>query len=216
VLSNYGALRGRPVAGRVEADEPDSPHYQIRVVANGVHYRVAVNVQSTDHSALLFVAIDDFKHAITRRLGRLEPGFTAIPRAPGGLALDLVRGKLVDRRALRPVPARVDGADNDLNDYLDRHVQQAIRDSSAEIVAFGEPWGPEPRKADQVFRFRPGRGIHDIHMNQGNDARHRGEDGSWQDGALLFSFPAERRWVAVFLAFQSQSWRTDDHGHALR
>jgi hypothetical protein len=33
----------------------------------------------------------------------------------------------------------------------------------------------------------------------------------WHDGGLLFWFPGADRWVAVFLAFQSQSWHTDDH-----
>ena len=38
----------------------------------------------------------------------------------------------------------------------------------------------------------------------------------WQDGGLLFRFPAEDRWVAIFLAFQSQAWHTDDTtGHAI-
>jgi hypothetical protein len=36
----------------------------------------------------------------------------------------------------------------------------------------------------------------------------------WQDGGLLIQFPRPRRtrdrWTAVFLAFQSQVWRTDD------
>jgi uncharacterized protein YukJ len=216
VLANYGALRGRPLTGRIEADDPDSPHYQIHVVASGVHHRVAVNVQSSDHASLLYLAIEDFRHPIVERFNAVQPGFTSVPRRPDGLALDFVRGRLFDRRALRPVPATVAGPDNDLNEHLARYVQRAIREATAEMVAFGEPWGPEPRRPDQVFGFRPGRGIHDIHQNQGNDARHRSEDGTWQDGALFFRFADPIRWVALFLAFQSQSARTDDHGHTLR
>jgi hypothetical protein len=38
----------------------------------------------------------------------------------------------------------------------------------------------------------------------------------WQDGGLLFHFPDTAQWVAIFLAFQSQSWHTDDAtGHSL-
>ena len=38
----------------------------------------------------------------------------------------------------------------------------------------------------------------------------------FQDGALLLHFPATDDWVAVFLAFQSQAWHTDDiTGHRL-
>jgi hypothetical protein len=69
---------------------------------------------------------------------------------------------------------------------------------------------------DKIFGFRPGNGVHDIHMNQGNSARFRDDDGVWQDGGLLFRFPGEDRWVATFLAFQSQAWHTDDTtGHAI-
>lgn len=85
----------------------------------------------------------------------------------------------------------------------------------ARVYAFGERWGPEGGKADKIFGFRPGNGIHDIHMNQGNAPPHTGDDGVWQDGALLFQFPASQQWVAAFLAFQSQAWHTDDRtGHA--
>jgi hypothetical protein len=42
------------------------------------------------------------------------------------------------------------------------------------------------------------------------------DDGVWQDGGLLFEFPAQNQWVAVFLKFQSQTWHTDDGtGHQL-
>jgi hypothetical protein len=84
------------------------------------------------------------------------------------------------------------------------------------MYAFGERWGPEANTTDKVFGFAPGNGVHDIHMNQGNSARFRGDDGVRQDGGLLMHFPAASRWVGIFLAFQSQAWRTDDvTGHAI-
>jgi hypothetical protein len=53
-------------------------------------------------------------------------------------------------------------------------------------------------------------------MNQGNIPRFKGDDGVWQDGALLIHFPQLDQWVGTFLAFQSQAWHTDDAtGHAL-
>ena len=70
---------------------------------------------------------------------------------------------------------------------------------------------------DKVFGFRPGNGVHDIHMNQSNVGRFVADDGVWQDGALLLHFPgAAEQWVAVFLKFQSQTWHTDDvTGHRI-
>ena len=51
-------------------------------------------------------------------------------------------------------------------------------------------------------------------MNQGNTGRFRRDDGVWQDGGLLLHYPGQDQWVAIFLAFQSQAWHTDDQtGH---
>jgi uncharacterized protein YukJ len=48
-------------------------------------------------------------------------------------------------------------------------------------------------------------------MNQGNPpGRHERDNGVWQDGALLLHFPAEGRWTALFLAFQSQRWHVEE------
>jgi uncharacterized protein YukJ len=214
-LRGYGVLKGSALAARIEPGE-DSPHYQIHLRAGPIDYRLAVNVQSTDRSSLLYVADEHFEHPITASLWQLQRAFTRLDSAPGGMALDFIRGNLFDPRAMRVVPPNVEGPDNDLNDRLDHFVQRAIRDSSVEVYAFGERWGPETGTPDKVFKFKPGNGVHDIHMNQGNDPQHTGEDGVFQDGALLLHFPSPSQWVAIFLAFQSQAWHTDDRtGHAL-
>jgi hypothetical protein len=94
-------------------------------------------------------------------------------------------------------------------------MQRAVSDEHALVYAFGERWGPEPGTKDKYFGFLPGNGIHDIHMNQGNAAPFVGDDGVFQDGALLVHFADQQEWVAVFLKFQSQAWHTDDRtGHA--
>ena len=135
---------------------------------------------------------------------------TSRPRS----GLDFIRGNLFDRGAMRPLPSDVSGPDNDLSDFLDHYVERAIADPGALVYAFGERWGPESGKKDKVFGFKPGNGVHDIHMNQGNVARFRGDDGVWQDGGLLLRLNG--RWVSIFLAFQSQAWHTDDiTGHAI-
>jgi uncharacterized protein YukJ len=56
------------------------------------------------------------------------------------------------------------------------------------IYAFGQQWGPETKKRDKYFRFLPGSGIHDIHMNQGNDGKYKKDNGAYQDGALVFAW----------------------------
>jgi uncharacterized protein YukJ len=214
----YGALRGRVVAAAEERGDRTSPHYQIKVMAEGQPWRIAVNVKSSDYggsgpdrSLLLYRIIDDFRHPILTSVKQFKEGFH--PIAPGlkNGGLDYIRGHLFDPEDMRLLPPDLPGDGNDLNDLVDAQVQRAMSDPKAVIFAFGQPWGPE-NKPDTTFKFNPNRGVHDIHMNQGNprSGGHAGDNGVWHDGGLLFWFPGADRWSAAFLAFQSQSWHTDD------
>ncbi|MGH3695302.1 MAG: DUF2278 family protein [Pseudonocardiaceae bacterium] len=215
-LANYGVLAGRVLDRRIEGGA-DSPHFQIRVRGGDTEFRVAVNVLSQQSPPeLLYVADEAFAHPQVKTLPDLPDGFTALPSRPGGLALDYIRGNLFDRQAMRPLPASAPGPDNDLADKLDHYVSRAANDPDARLYAFGQRWGPERNLPDKIFGFSPGNGVHDIHMNQGNSSRFRRDDGVWQDGGLLLHYPGSDQWVAIFLAFQSQSWHTDDQtGHTI-
>jgi uncharacterized protein YukJ len=213
-LKNYGVLKGRAIDRRLGTGS--KPHYQVRVTDDTTDHRIAVNVKSQAYpSELLYFVVDDFRHPITADLTDLAPGFHELANQPGGAALDYIRGNLFDTTRMQKLPHDVAGSDNDLNELLDRYVQRALLQEEAMIYAFGEKWGPESQ-ADRYFGFRPGNGIHDIHMNQGNVDQWRSDDGVWQDGGLILNLPDEGRWVGVFLAFQSQAFHTDDiTGHRL-
>ncbi|MFJ4988837.1 DUF2278 family protein [Streptomyces sp. NPDC088732] len=216
-LKSYGVLVARATGVRREGAS-DTPHYQIHLTdGGGTHYRAAVNVRSQEEpSELLYLVEDDLRHPLTEPLGDLGSGWNTLPAGPGGANLDYIRGNLLDPARMRTLPPDAQGPDNDLADLLDHYVQRAVADPDARLYVFGERWGPEPGVKDKVFGFLPGNGVHDIHMNQGNSGRFRGDDGVWQDGGLLIRFPGEPRWVGIFLAFQSQAWHTDDiTGHAL-
>jgi uncharacterized protein YukJ len=224
-LKNYGVLKGRAISSRLGAGQ--SPHYQIHIVDDTTDYRIAINVKSQLEPSELYYLVDEqFQHPLIESVSGLELGFHPLLSAPSSGALDFIRGNLLDTNQMVPLPHSVPGPDNDLNEKLHGFVSRAIDDELAKIYAFGERWGPEPHKKDKHFGFFPGNGIHDIHMNQGSAGRFKKDNGVWQDGALLIHFPAIRsdddrilaveRWVAVFLAFQSQSFHTDDStGHRL-
>jgi uncharacterized protein YukJ len=83
-------------------------------------------------------------------------------------------------------------------------LNMTIADKNGVIYAFGSAFA-DSGKVD---------GIHDIHMNQGNSANnHGGDNGVWQDGALLIHLPAKGTWTAVFIAFQTESWNTNSVGN---
>lgn len=214
-LKMYGVLKCR-----VEDSKPgekSNPHYQVLVTEGKFNYRIDINVQSKQSpSELLYFVNNNFQHPITQELTQLGFGFNNLDSKAGGLALDFIRGNMFDVQNMKPLPFEVQGPENDLNELLDVYIQRAISERDAVIYAYGEKWGPDKNIPDKVFHFLPGKGIHNIHMNQGNSKQFRGDDGVWQDGGLLINFPSRNQWVAVFLAFQSQALHTDDvTGHQL-
>jgi uncharacterized protein YukJ len=216
-LDDYGVLAARARDTRRE-DGTDTPHYQAHLVdERGEHWRVAVNVESQlAPSELLYLVEDDFRHPVTALLGELASGWHALPPSAGGPHLDYIRGNLFDRSRMRLLPPALAGPDNDLADLLDHWMQRALGDPAATVYAFGQRFGPERGVRDEVFGFTPANGVHDVHMNQGSSGRFRRDNGVRQDGALIVRLPADDRWIAIFLAFQSQSFHTDDAtGHPL-
>src|SRR6187200_2167340 len=115
-LKRYGVLRGRVVDARRE-DDDNSPHYQVRVAAAGVDYRLAINVKSQlSPSELLFLIVEDFRHPLTEKLSPLAEGFTRLPSEPGTAALDFIRGNLFNHLDMRLLPSSLPGPDNELSD----------------------------------------------------------------------------------------------------
>lgn len=68
--------------------------------------------------------------------------------------------------------------------------------------AFGQGWGPGKDAKDQDFRFLPGSG------------KYKAGNGVYQDGGLVFQHPGGP-WLAFFLAFQPQVFKTDANGNPL-
>ncbi len=208
----YGVLKGT-VTGHLR--DADDDHYQILVTAKNTMFRIAVNVQSSlKPPDLRFQSLIVLPDAMLSQLAALPPGFTKLASKPGGLAQDFVRGGLLKTDKFKVVPGDAPGVDNDLKDKMEDAAVSAMSQAGALVYAFGARFGPETKK-DQYFQFTPGNGIHDIHMNQGNDTGHAKDDGIFRDGCLVFVYP-NKKVRAFFMAFQSQSFKTDDKtGHAI-
>jgi uncharacterized protein YukJ len=209
-IQDYGVLKARPLQG-VNATA-SSPHYQVLVTdENGTKFRLAVNVQSQDQPAnLQYYFAQNFQNPITDQLTALPSTYTALASQPGGLAIDYIRSGLFPLDQVDQLFAIA--AESQLSQLLDAQIQQAIADPNAFVCAFGQRW-PETNTPDDPFGFVPDNGIHDIHMNQGDeDPTFASENGIWQDGALFIYLDSTQEWTAIFLKFQTQSWQTDDNG----
>jgi uncharacterized protein YukJ len=217
-ITNYSVLVGDPTAGKVVTGS--STHYQITMQAKGGPFTVAVNIQSVDGSDVLYAIEEGFTPPDEAGLLALPAGMTALQSAPGGLALDYVRSSvngqpMITREQMTLLPqVRSKGSEEErlLNRMRASALQNAvvtllnmtIADKDGTIYAFGSAYA-DSGKVD---------GIHDIHMNQGNPVdNHGGDNGVWQDGALLIHLPSKGTWTAVFLAFQTESWSTDSAGN---
>ena len=222
-ISNYSVLVGDPTAGKVVSGS--STHYQITVQANGGPFTVAVNIQSVDGSDVLYAIEENFTPPDVAALLALPTGMTSLQSEPGGLALDYVRSTvngqpMITKAQMTLLPqlrtgSKANGLSEDermMNKARATALQNAvitllnmmIADKDGTIYAFGSAYADQ----GQVD------GIHDIHMNQGNPANnHGGDNGVWQDGALLIHLPSKETWTTVFIAFQTESWTTDSSGN---
>ena len=217
-IANYSVLVGDPTVGKVVTGS--STHYQITMQANGGPFTVAVNIQSVDGSDVLYAIEENFTPPDEAGLLALPTGMTALKSAPGGLALDYVRSTvdgapMITLQQMTLLPQVVSKGSEDermmnrvrasaLQNAVVTLLNMTIADKDGTIYAFGSAYA-DSGKVD---------GIHDIHMNQGNPANnHGGDNGVWQDGALLIHLPAKATWTAVFIAFQTESWDTDSAGN---
>ena len=197
-LKTYGVLKTTILDRRLATER--SAHYQLLCGVGTTRYRVAINARSDlSPSEIAHATIAPFTHPIVEWLERLAEGWHRLKPHEG---LDYVRGNLCTPEQFHPLPLAKPGPNNDLNELLDLHLRRGAR-----VYAFGEPWGPDPDN-DPFFGFEHGRGIHDVHQNQGNTRQFRRDDGVWQDGGLITD--GGGRWTAILLRFQTQSWRTDD------
>jgi uncharacterized protein YukJ len=210
-IKNYQLLVGQPIDWTL--DDDSNPHIEILLDVNGEKFRAAVNVRSSvaPHT-LVYRRIQPFIHPITNKLDVLEAGIFDLRTDRSDLALDYPRDHIVREDEMAELPYRVDGPRNDLLDHLLPMVQDAVNTTGVRLYVFGETWGPETHERDKYFHFLPGRGIHDIHMNQGSQGRFKSTNGTHQDGALFIRHQ-DGSWTGIFLAFASQSWQTDGEGH---
>ena len=97
-------------------------------------------------------------------LSRGTHGFTALTKGDGGQGLDYVRDNLFPLNQMRPIPP--DGNGITLSTLLDAEIERAKQDALAVLIAVGDEFDDD--QTTEEVGFALGRGVHDIHMMQGN------------------------------------------------
>lgn len=201
--TNYGVLKCKIVeTTRIKGK---TPHFHIHAIADGVHFRVAVNLKSEIYPYDVLYCIDyDYKKELTKKLSNIPFGFYSIgPNVKEEYGLDYIRGNLLDIKDMKPLCDTLPGPDNDLNEKISDIIDKSLQNQEAVLYAFGKHWGPIGNE-DKFFNFIPSEGIHFIHMNQDMVKCKENTLNSWQDGGLLINFLPENKWTAIFLAFQAR------------
>lgn len=200
---NYGVLKCK-IVETTQIKGP-TPHFHIHAIADGVHFRVAINIKSQIYPYDVLYFIDhDFQKELTTKLSKLPFGFYTLGQnVKEEYGLDYISGNLLNIKDMKPLPDLLPGPDNDLNEKIRDITHKALQNQQSVLYAFGRRWGPVGSK-DKYFHFTPSDGIHFIHMNQDIVHCNNKPTCGWQDGGLIVNFLPENKWTAVFLAFQAR------------
>jgi len=218
-LPRIGMLAsGTILDGRMfPAHQPgQQPHYHWLVELLGKKQDIAINVQSNVPepgedpkmaSEVLYV-VKNTTPPNAQQLLALKPGVIFIK--PGdGLGIDYVRTKgLVSRDEMTLLDVN-EATPNSMHTKIDDVVARAKKEQHKVWIfcqLFRNSGKPNP-----FWGFTPDQGGHDIHMDQGDDGPHKHENGTFQDGGIFIQW-ADGTWTTILIAFQTQSWNTDNQG----
>ena len=168
----------------------------------------------------LYYFIDpDFSHPIVPSVLARPQGLSPVERSYAGGAIDFQRANLFNPNAMRILPP--EGAGDDGLVHRLSAMLQLAKAQDCDVFFYGNAFAKDnPHQTDAAFGYTPDTpfGLDNVHMAQGDpralDIRLH-ENGVWHDGACFIWDARARRMSAIFLAFQSQAWHTNDSGDLL-
>ena len=195
-MQKYVMFRGKVIDKWYDFDK--RAHYHIVAMDDeGKRYDLAVNIGSIYEkmneiiSSNLKVYYDESyscRKGIVRKILLQKNGITECHK---GLYLDYIRMKLFPHEKMIQMKG-FDVTSIYLTGIIEKNVVQAINNDEYEVIAFGR-------------LYANGKGLHDIHMNQGSVNKFRKNDASYSDGRLFFRNKRDNKITAVFIAFITQS-----------
>jgi hypothetical protein len=213
-LPSYGVLVGSLI--RFAREDPNNfgswYHGKLYIGAPAGQYECAVDVSTPSSVPVEYREVLDISPALFSSVSAFAPGWHLLARTPTSGALDYLRSPLLRGRGgciavvASPLVELVNAmlrsprlgwiessADNAL-DLLEQRLTGCHR-----VYVFGAP-------------YRTGRGVHDIHLNQGDPpGQFQHLDGIWQDGGTIIE-SASGQLNAFLTKFKTQSLNTNDQG----
>jgi uncharacterized protein YukJ len=220
---NYHCLRGK-VRAYAPAEPPGNPHLWVILDAGDRQWFATINVRSNKDEpgdpigkSYLYYLIDaDFSHPVVPSILARPVGLSPVERSYAGGAIDFQRGNLFNPNDMRVLPA--EGAGDDGLVHRLGGLLELAKLQNCEVLFYGNAFlKNNPNQTDAAFGYTPDTpfGLDNVHMAQGdprdvNMQLH--ENGVWHDGACFIWDANSRRMTAIFLAFQSQGWHTNENG----
>ncbi|GAA3643804.1 DUF2278 family protein [Microlunatus ginsengisoli] len=212
-LSAYGVLIGTLI--RFAREDPNNfrswYHGKLYVEAPVGEYECAVDVSTPSGVPVQYREVRNLSPDLFASVSGLPAGWHALARTPTSGALDYLRSPLVSGGGCFAVVAsplvdlvnamlrspRFGWIESTADNALDRLELRLA--NCRRVYVFGAP-------------YNTGRGVHDIHMNQGDPpGQFQHLDGIWQDGATIIE-TANGELNAFLTKFKTQSLATDDNG----
>lgn len=195
-MEKYVLLKGEISGKWYDLDK--NAHYHIMVTALDKVYDIAVNIGSIERlysdsmiksSELLVYHDEEYKNTILDKIVKKDYGIHIVEKK---FALDYIKMDLFDIKKMKLMPT-IDFEKAYLLEIMEKYVSRSLEERVYDIYVYG------------MF-FKDGKGIHDVHMNQGSVERYRHRDREWSDGALFFHNRETLKWTALFLAFKNQKF----------
>jgi len=192
-MEKYVMFRGKVIDKWYDFDK--RAHYHIVAMDDeGKRFDLAVNIGSIYEkmneivSSNLKVYYDENYNCRKRIVRKMLLQKNGITECHKDLYLDYIRMKLFPHEKM----IQMKGFDV-TSIYLTGIIDvQAMNNDDYEVIAFGR-------------LYANGKGLHDIHMNQGSVNKFRKNDASYSDGGLFFRNKRDNKITAVFIAFITQS-----------
>lgn len=180
MISHYGVLVGTPQG---EFEKGKHPRLYINLdTKESTLSRVAVNILDYSGKNVMFCAINELKAKFVPNLLKLDYGsYDLAPNENAG-AIDYFRGGFVEQQDFK------EKTKEELEAILANQISPYVGNKNGSKIYFVGSRFPE--------------GIHDIHMNQGEES----EAFKWQDGAIIIKDVNKDNVSGLFFYFQEQKW----------